>query len=258
MHVISNLVNLYNSLSNGSTYRAAIKTILVNLRSMSNLTIYETAELSAASRTTIWRMVKLMGYKSFSDFNHALSKAVSRYTFFNRIDMGIATPDISKCIDKVYSKVQNCLTTLQNIDLEYTKNIVEVIHSANRVGFYGFNGDPYIHDLQMNLSMSGKQTNLFTLLPDMLEDAATTDKDTVTIIRAIEFIDDMDLDSLFLSLKKQGGKIILLYIGSESRYKKYADLTLNDMYKTPEKSRDVITVIVSIAIINEIYRGCYL
>ncbi|MCF0132326.1 MAG: MurR/RpiR family transcriptional regulator [Bacteroidaceae bacterium] len=85
MNVLQNLTEIYNTLPCDSTYREVAKGILDNLGRMEEVTIYEIAEMTNSSRTTVWRLVQKMGYKSFSDFRFSLQAAVSQYGYYNRM-----------------------------------------------------------------------------------------------------------------------------------------------------------------------------
>ena len=61
MNVLQNLMELYNQLPADSTYRVVAKGILENLSAAAEGTIYDVAELTDSSRTTVWRMVQKMG-----------------------------------------------------------------------------------------------------------------------------------------------------------------------------------------------------
>lgn len=71
VNVLQNLIELYNHLSWDSTYRDVVRGILMNLQEAADASIYELAELTNSSRTTIWRMLKLLGYDNYSAFRHA-------------------------------------------------------------------------------------------------------------------------------------------------------------------------------------------
>ena len=64
-----------------STYRSVIKEILNHLESMADATIFDVAEITASSRTTIWRMIKMLGYDSYSEFHHELKKIITQYSY---------------------------------------------------------------------------------------------------------------------------------------------------------------------------------
>ena len=85
MNVLQSLTELYNHLSLDSTYRNVCKGILENLDEAANGTVYDIAELTNSSRTTVWRMVQKLGYKNFTDFHHELRRAVKHYTYYNRL-----------------------------------------------------------------------------------------------------------------------------------------------------------------------------
>ena len=85
MNVIQALTELYNSQSMESIYRELARQILENLDQMKRVTIYDIAELTSSSRTTVWRLVQKLGYRSFSDFRYALQSAASQYVYYNRM-----------------------------------------------------------------------------------------------------------------------------------------------------------------------------
>ncbi len=255
MNVLQNLVNMYNALPIDSNYRSVLKAILLNVRHLGSATIYEIAELTASSRTTIWRLVKTLGYRNFSDFSHELSSAVTRYPYYNRMDMGDATPGLDACADKVRTNLKSALAALDHLDAGMAARIVDRIDAARRVGFYGFEGNPYIRALQENLAMNGKESNCFVLLPDMLRDAAGTDADSLTFVRTLEFSTTMDLAPVFETLRKRGGTVALLHSGTESRHRKHVDFVLNELYRTTERTGVVLSGIMTMALLNELYRG---
>ena len=84
MNVLQNLVELYNHLPQDNTYRGIAGTILQHLPEMKEISVYDVAEMADASRTTVWRMVQMMGYENFTDFRYALQQAASKYSYYNR------------------------------------------------------------------------------------------------------------------------------------------------------------------------------
>ena len=84
MDALHTLVEFYNHLPLESTYRTVAGGILAHLDQLGEATIYDIAELTASSRTTIWRMVQKMGYDSYAEFRYALRAALGQYTYYNR------------------------------------------------------------------------------------------------------------------------------------------------------------------------------
>ena len=67
MNVLQGLTELYNHLSFDSTYRNVCRGILENLEEAADGSIYDIAELTNSSRTTVWRMVQKLGYQNRSE-----------------------------------------------------------------------------------------------------------------------------------------------------------------------------------------------
>ena len=85
MNVLQNLIELYDHLTIESTYRSVVRKILLNLKEASEANVYDLAELTESSRTTIWRMLQMLGYERFTDFHYALKQAVKHYSYYNRV-----------------------------------------------------------------------------------------------------------------------------------------------------------------------------
>ena len=93
MNVLQNLLNYYNSLPASGTNRYIVGRMLVNLRELGRMSLEEVATLVSASRTTVWRIVKQMGYADYRAFSYELNQAVDKYSLYNRGDMGAADRD---------------------------------------------------------------------------------------------------------------------------------------------------------------------
>ena len=85
MNVLQNLIELYDHLTIESTYRSVVRKILLNLKEASEANVYDLAELTESSRTTIWRMLQMLGYERFTDFHYALKQSVKHYSYYNRV-----------------------------------------------------------------------------------------------------------------------------------------------------------------------------
>ena len=85
MNVLQSLTELYNHLSLDSTYRNVCKGILENLDEAANGTVYDIAELTNSSRTTVWRMVQKLGYKNFTDFYTYIYDTISVSDWRNNV-----------------------------------------------------------------------------------------------------------------------------------------------------------------------------
>jgi len=259
MNVLQNLVELYNQLPFDSTYRVVVKGILENLDKISDATIYDIAEITNSSRTTVWRMVKKMGYKTFSDFKYALKAAVSQYTYYNRMLPMQNTLNEYDIIPTFISQFkQTCEAIEQKFSTETMIELAEELHRAKKISFYL----PYriysIYSLQQNLAMASKETGYFCLLPDMLSDAETLDSNSLIFVSTLEFAETLDMSSVFSIAKSKGSKIFLLN-GFKSRYSSYADCLLFDKDVKPSSDHAWnVTFEIFILALSEVYRSRFI
>jgi DNA-binding MurR/RpiR family transcriptional regulator len=252
-------MELYNQLPLDSTYRVVAKGILENLDKVSDATIYDIAEMTNSSRTTVWRMVQKMGYDTYSDFRYALKAAVSQYTYYNRMLPEQDTRPENNIIPAFLSRFQKSYEYMeQKLNIAKIVVLAEELYSAERISFYLPFRIYSIYSLQQNLAMTGKKTGYFCLLPDMLEDAKTLDSDSLIIVNTLEFAETMDMSSVFSTAKSKGSKIILSNT-YKSRYQSYADELLFDF--EPNSNLDHASSIMFesfILILSEVYRLRYI
>ena len=258
MNVLKNMVNLYNHAPLDSTYRHALQILLMNLANLKDVTVYDLAELTSASRTTIWRLIKDMGYKNFAEFNAALSSSVSQFSLYNRMDMGKPSSNPQKCLDKIVTYLNKGAEAFSMIDLEKVREIADVLHSNKRISFYWMDVNPYIDALQQNLSMNGKETSIITIVPNMILDAESRDADSVVFIRVLEFTETLNIEPVFITLKNKKSIVILMSNDIDSRYEKYCDYSINKLFKGIASPGNVLCGTYFFALVNEIYRGEYI
>jgi DNA-binding MurR/RpiR family transcriptional regulator len=259
MNVLQNLMELYNQLPLDSTYRIVAKGILENLDKVSDATIYDIAELTNSSRTTVWRMVQKMGYHTYTDFRYALKSAVSQYTYYNRMLPEQDSQYEDDIIPAFLTRLRKSYEFMEG-KLKYEKidKIVEELNQAERISFYMPFRIYSIYSLQQNLAMTGKKTGYFCLLPDMLEDTKTLDSNSLIFINTLEFAETMDMSDVFLTAKSKGSKIILCNT-YKSRYQSYADELLFD-FELNSNSDHASNIMfeIFILVLSETYRVRYI
>lgn len=254
MNVLQNLIALYNRLEPESTYRNVCRGILTNMDKVANATIYEIADMTDSSRTTIWRMVQKMGYENFTDFHHDLKNAVNRYAHYNRIipaETILEDEDIKNVLSKQalaahkivkqYIKTEDLLTTARMVSRADKVSMYIPYHTASLTSF------------QQNLAISGVETNYFDLIPDMLTDCKKLTNKSLVLIKTIDFAETMDMEVIFEMIKSSGAQIWTV-LSTRSRYTKYVDKVLIPY----EESREIVTeTLISdiyFFMLSEIYR----
>lgn len=257
MNILQNLIVFYNQLPSDSTYYSVCRGILKHLEEASKGTIYDLAELTNSSRTTIWRMLQKLGYESFSDFHHELKNAVKNYTYYNRILPSKECQDTVAIKDALLSQIHSVYENIQNnLDTKELEWIAQKIHQADKVCFYTSFQNTAISSFQQNLAMDGKETICCHLIPDMIRNSQTLTSKSLVFVHTIEHAETMDMKSVFESLKRQGACI--WGIGtSRSKYKEYMnkELLSNDSDKIVEA---MISFDSYFYMLSELYRMKYI
>lgn len=223
MNVLQSLTELYNHLSFDSTYRNVCKGILENLEEAADSNVYEIADLTNSSRTTVWRMVQKLGYQNFTDFHHELKRAVKQYTYYNRLLPPEQSQDAQSVKDIMLAQTMQTYEIIkEQVDAAEVEKIAEELSEADKVVFYTPYKNSAILSLQQNLAMDGKETGYYCLLPDMLEDSRTLTEQSIVIVNMIEHVETMDMEPVFANIKAQRARVY----GASVRYKRYMDREL--------------------------------
>ena len=257
MNVLQNLTAFYNQLAPDSTYRNVCRGILEHLDEAAAGTIYDLAELTNSSRTTIWRMIQKLGYESFTDFHHELKRAVKNYTYYNRILPAEECIDINHVKKALLEQMRNAHEFMENnLEPDMVERLSEQLYEADKVRFYSPFQSSSIYSLQQNLAMSGVETAYYCLLPEILKDSQQLTEKSIVFINTIEHAETMDMRDMFWQIKQKGATI--LGIASEkSKYAGYIDQNIIE-----GKHRNVVEGVMIFDMffymLSEVYRMKYI
>ena len=210
MNVLQNLTELYNSQDIDSVYRDLALKILGNLDQMRRVTIYDIADLTNSSRTTIWRLVQKLGYESFSDFRYALQSAASQYVYYNRMIEQRKTASGAALLNGLSRQLSD---TNKLLSQSVTAEEIDELTTS------------FVYSFQQNLWIDGKNSEYQCLLPQMLSSTRYLDDRSIVLISTIEYAETLDMTRVFETIKEKGSTIWLSG-NTESRYADYADRQL--------------------------------
>lgn len=226
MDILQNMTTFYNHLPPDSTYRNVCGGILSNLEEAARGTIYEIAEMTNSSRTTIWRMIQKMGYPSFTEFHHELKQAVEQYTYYNRILPAELSTSPEKAKDSLLWQLSNAYDQVKGtVDTEGIEEIAKELRGADKVRFYAPFHSSSIYSLQQNLAMTGVETGYYCLMPEMLQDCQTLTAKSIVFVSTVDHLEAMDLSRVFENIQKKKAKIFGIG-NANSKYKKFIDREL--------------------------------
>ena len=223
MNVLQSLTELYNSQDQDSIFKELSRRILRNLDQMRRITIYDVAELTNSSRTTVWRLVQKLGYQSFSDFKFALQSASSQYVYYNRMMERKSGGDPEALLREIQTQMKDSVKVFtEKITGNELEQWVDQVAEAGRVHFYLPFRSAMVYSFQQNLWMGGKDTEYCCLIPEMLEAARSLNESSLVLMSTIEFTETMDMTEVFQTIRARGGKIWLMG-NAESNYEQYAE-----------------------------------
>ncbi len=258
MNVLQNLIELYDHLPIDSTYRSVVRKILMNLEQAAEANVYDLAELTESSRTTIWRMMQMLGYERFTDFHYALKQAVKHYSYYNRIIPSSRMhleEDIVREIEKhINTAAANIRTDLHVNGLQ---KLSRRIAESGCVYFFFPYRTAAITSFQQNLAMAGIETNVVCLLPDMLSCAETMKEGCVVFCMTIEHAETQDMTGIFERLCERKAYTVL-FSGGESKYDEYVRIQLCAEPKPSSALESLFRFESCIFALSEIFRKMYL
>ncbi len=258
MNVLQNLIELYNHLTIDSTYRSVVRKILLNLKDASEANVYDLAELTESSRTTIWRMLQMIGYERFTDFHYALKQAVKHYSYYNRL---IQTSRMHTEED-IVAAVNNHMETVardikQDLDVEQIRKLAKRIKESEGVYFFFPYRTASIDSFQQNLAIVGKETNVVCLFPDMLSCAETMRENCVVFCMTIEHAETQDMTGIFERLEEHNAYTVL-FTGGETKYDEYVKELLCSDPRPGSAMESVFRFEAYIFALSEIFRKLYI
>lgn len=257
MNVLQNLVALYNQLTPDSTYRNVCSGILEHLEEAASGTIYDIAEITNSSRTTIWRMVQKMGYKSFSDFHYELKRAVKKYAHYNRILPADLCTSSEMIRDTLLGQVSNACDMLKkSVDMKLIEKVADRMFHSDKISFYVAFHSSAIYSLQQNLAVTGVKTAYYSLMPEMLEDSRTLTENSIVFVNTIDHAETMDITDVLENAKKRNATIF----GIENGKTKYSHYLDDDLINLGGEQVMIGTAVFDLYfyMLSEIYRMRYI
>ncbi|MGI6056134.1 MAG: MurR/RpiR family transcriptional regulator [Bilifractor sp.] len=258
MNVLQNLIGLYDHLMPDSTYRSVIKNILTHLPEAAESNIYELADLTDSSRTTIRRMLSMLGYENYQDFHYELRQAVHHYPYYNRLMDTSRLDDGGSFIRKVSEQLEATRTLIQDTFQEDALTaLARQIREADKVCFFFPYHTAAINSFQQNLAMTGVETCVAELPPEIMLYADTLTSRSMVFSQTIEHAETMDMTPVFRKIRQSGAYVILLS-SRESQYAEYVDQQLFQGFDIPSALGSVLLSETFILTLSEIYRRLYL
>ena len=212
MTALENLIIFYNQLSVSDSKKTILRRALPNIRRIDQLNLYDLAEICYTSPATISRLVKALGYKSYSVFQTKLSECVQRYDYDNRFSISRRKSTENEK-DIVVESMEFMVNEFKkNVDRKEIVRLADCMHEASAVAIFGY-GIRFIESaLQSDLIFSGIPADVIVGDNEQLEFAQTMHATNLALIICPDAVDSISvLNKIMHFLQNKGTKADFLF-----------------------------------------------
>lgn len=257
MTALENLLNYYNQLPVTSTTKAVLRQCLAHINHIGNLTIYELADCCYTSTATISRLVKTLGYKSYSVFQSSLAEHCSRYDYHNRFSVdqisGARSPKEIVLENMAYMTDQ----FEKNVQPESYMPLVDALYQSKSVVIFCYGIYFMECTLQSDLIMSGIPCDIVAGDLNQLQRAKELTSGDFALFMCPDAIESTSsLRSTIEAAKKRGATICVLSSTGRQPFIHLADIVLS--FSGHHYMADSFYLEMLLAVISIAYRSKYL
>ena len=186
------LLSFYNSLPYHDSYRPTVSIMLQHIHQIPELSLEKLAALCFTSPTTINRLVRKLGCKSYTDFKRDIRDALSDIALdlSNMSNDGTAfftASDASR--QALFTSIQELANTLS---VPLMDQVCTALRKSRKVSYYADIRDCevsiYARHLQLQLVADGKETAFLWNPKDQAEDVKALGKDCLLLIPCAKYI----------------------------------------------------------------------
>lgn len=257
MTALENILNYYNHLLADSTSKSVLRHCLIHISQLKGCTIYELANLCYTSPPTISRLVKSLGYPSYSAFQRSIAADLAHYDYHNRFS--------AEGLSATISPEQMVLEHMSYIMEEFHRNvrpeaympIVDALHQAKTVVIFSYGIYFMECALQSDLIISGKFCDIVSGdLPQRQQTQKLMPGD-LALFMCPDAIDATDsLRQTIEMAKQQGATICALSSTGRQGFLSLADITMS--FSGHHYMVDSVYLELLLAVISTAYRRKYL
>lgn len=211
MTSVENMLAVYNATPADSMLRSIIRRVLVNLKDVGGMTIYNLAETCYTSPASISRLVKKLGYKNYSYFQKDVVDCIAKYEHHNRLIPLDSIPEGADLPDFFMDTLEGLLKNMrQRMDKEKIKELALTIHESEKISVYSYTGYFAEIFLQSDIFVSGKICDVYQQERDMMEHTKVLTKRDLVILLAPKCVYGTQADKAIDDIHKHGAKVCVI------------------------------------------------
>ena len=210
MNSLEVLINRYNATPPDHLFHQVMGHLFSHLNEAVNLNIYELSDLCFTSPSTMSRLVRHLGFKSFGSFQQSLSDALTQYYYHNRLLPWNEMSERDDAVPGLMDTVLAQMTAFQaNYDSALYKKAADLLHSSKKVIIIMNGGTVLESVLQLDLIYSGIPCELVPEA-DMADMSERIDKDCCILFQYTNRINAQFTEQLFRRLSRLGTRMIVI------------------------------------------------
>jgi len=251
------LLGFYNTSPADSMQGAIVRNILVHVKEVGNLTIFDLADLCFTSPASISRLVRKLGYKSYAYFQKDMVDCIKEYDVHNRFVSMETKPEdqpISEyfldSFDLIYRQFR------ESIDYDRIHELTKAMHEAEKVAIYSYSAYFTELFLQSDLFMSGKICDVHSQEKDIHEHVKVLTKKDFVILIAPTAVGSDRREKLIEEIHESGAKVCLI---NDSRHRaKNSKADIAFPMPNVKQAVDMFIMQLFLAIVDMEYRKEYI
>lgn len=192
-----------------------------NISDISNISITNLSELANVSTSTIFRAVKKLGYKGFSEYKLKMMQDNKDNSYYKMLEDG---KEIKKIISKNYHEVKN---TIENLDIQLIDDALNYLYNAEIIYIFARGlSEQTAYEMQIKFNLLNKRCEMYTD-PNIIRkiSSRTTNNDCVVYVslngETIELVDSAKI------ISKNEVPSIIITTKAYSTLAKFCDIVLS-------------------------------
>lgn len=226
MDSLDTLIDFYNNSDENELYREVAGHILKNLDKVPQATIYDMADFSFASTSTISRLVKKLNFSSYSDFRQQITYALQNYRVLNRNTRDIAPVENRDIMSLYFNFLQNNISNLKNsIRYEDIEEVSDRFHESDQVLFFAYQ-NMQMNGLQKSILMSDKSASLLETEEDKRASLEKIKEKSTVYAILPDIRETAPMRTILHKAREKGAFVISVCSGTNNVYKKFSDFQI--------------------------------
>lgn len=225
------------------------KAMLDHFEEISNLTIYELADLCYVSPASISRFIRTLGFDNYSDFKKECKSTMSIDVDYSKAVNKATKEDIEPIFQRYTNNIiENLQFTLDKLDYEQLERIANKLYNTNDIALFGLEFANILgQHFQIKMASMNKFVKIGMTYEEQIEIAESLKDGAVVLIMSLEGGYFYRSDKVMEILKKKDITIVAFSMNDNLKPAKDVDeLIICNKYNSDTEGRLTILYIMEL------------